>query len=333
LNIASLRYEIITDLTAAKQVVPAWNTLLDLSPCNRTFSSPIWFFASCEVQPELLPWLALAWRGDSLVGVLPLALQPKNREAIFPNAMSNYNDVIAADGDMTVAAGLLEHAVSGAERLRRLELKWIREDSNLRAGLSLLDGRRQLTARYFPEREYLSIALLPTRAEYLATRSRVFRKGVSRVMRKATENGLSVHELTPADFPPESLPELFFDLHFSRFGEQSAFFRSGPNALFAKLALPDLFAQRRLQAFAVSQHERVVALDLSFRGARSLCTWNGGYALEAECWSPGRLLLLEGIQRACELGLEEYDLLRGNQPWKASWANQTRRVGKVVVEA
>ena len=73
-------------------------------------------------------------------------------------------------------------------------------------------------------------------------------------------------------------------------------------------------------------------IDLLFRGAHSLCAWNGGYPPEVECWSPGRLLLLSGIQRAYQLGLEEYDLLRGNQEWKASWANRSRTVGRIVLD-
>jgi CelD/BcsL family acetyltransferase involved in cellulose biosynthesis len=101
---------------------------------------------------------------------------------------------------------------------------------------------------------------------------------------------------------------------------------------FAELALPILFAERRLHILAVQKEQRILALDLLFRGAHSLCAWNGGYPPEAECWSPGRLLLFFGIQRAYQLGLEEYDLLRGNQEWKASWANRSRTVGRIVLE-
>jgi CelD/BcsL family acetyltransferase involved in cellulose biosynthesis len=152
------------------------------------------------------------------------------------------------------------------------------------------------------------------------------------VMRKAAANGVVKHELTPADLSPERLPELFLELNLSRFGEKSAFHRVPQNASFCRLALPVLFSERRLHVFAVSKAERILALDLSFRGEGSLCTWNGGYPPEAECWSPGRLLLLAGIERACELGLEEYDLLRGNQEWKRRWANRTRQLGTIVRE-
>lgn len=327
-----LRYETVTDLGAAARVLPAWNELLDRSRCNPAFSAPIWFLGACQVQPEFLPWLVLAWRGASLAGVLPLAVKFETREAIFPNSMSNYNDIIVADGDVATAAGLLERVLSEREQFRRLELKYIRQDSNLAAALRILEGRPELADCCLPGPEYSYIALPATRAEYVATRSRSFRKATSRAMRKAAANGLVMQELTPANFPPERLPALFLDLNASRFGERSAFRRVAQNASFSTLALPVLFAERRLHPFAIWKDGRILALDLCFRGERSLCAWNGGYPPEAECWSPGRLLLLAGIERACDLGLEEYDLLRGNQEWKGKWANRSRRLGTIVRE-
>jgi CelD/BcsL family acetyltransferase involved in cellulose biosynthesis len=328
----ALRFETVTDLGAGQEIVPAWNELLDRSRCNPAFSAPIWFLGACQVQPDLLPWLVLAWRGDSLAGVLPLAVKLETREAIFPNSMSNYNDLIVADGDVASAAGLLEAVLSEREEFRRLELKYLRQDSNLIAALRILEGRPPLAGCCLPGPEYSYISLPATRAEYLATRSHSFRKETSRVMRKAAAHGLVTHELTPANFPAERLPGLFLDLNLSRFGERSAFRRVPQNASFCRLALPILFAERRLHAFAIWRDDRILALDLSFRGERSLCTWNGGYPPEAECWSPGRLLLLAGIERACDLGLEEYDLLRGNQEWKRRWANRTRQLGTIVRE-
>jgi CelD/BcsL family acetyltransferase involved in cellulose biosynthesis len=337
LNLASpatsaLRYEFVTDLCGAHRIVPAWNQLLDRSRCNSAFSAPIWFLAACEVQPELSPWLGLAWRGASLAGVLPLAINASTREAIFASSMSNYNDAVVAEGDMAPAAGLLERVLAEGERVCRIELKYVRHDSNLAAALSSLDGRREWAGCFLGGPAYSYIALPPTRADYVSSRTYAFRKEVGRVMRKAAANGVVRHELTPADLPPERLPELFLELNLSRFGEKSAFHRVPQNASFCRLALPVLFSERRLHVFAVSKAERILALDLSFRGEGSLCTWNGGYPPEAECWSPGRLLLLAGIECACELGLEEYDLLRGNQEWKRRWANRTRQLGTIVRE-
>jgi len=329
--LVSLRYEIVTDLAAAERIVPLWNELLDRSMCNRAFSSPIWFLAACQVQPELAPWLSLAWHGESLAGILPLAVNPVTEAAVFPSTRSDYNDIVVADGDAASAAALIECALSEQGRFRSLELQAVRQDSNLAAALAVLEVRRKLTVRRIPDQEGSYIALAANRADYLASRSRIFRKSMNRILRKAAADGVAMRELTPATFPPAKLAALFFKLHFSRFGDRSAFRREPRHAQFVELALPDLFADRRLHVFVLQKEEKIVALDFCFRGVRSLCTWNGGYLPEAACWSPGRLLLLFGMQRAHELGLEEYDLLRGKQAWKATWANRNRTLERIVI--
>lgn len=327
-----LHYELLTDLAEAKRLVPLWNELLDRSICNRAFSSPIWFLAACQVQPELAPWLALAWQGESLAGILPLAVNPLTDAAIFPSTRSDYNDIVVADGDAASAAALIEYALSERERFRSLELQAVRQDSNLAAALAVLEIRRKLIVQRIPDHQGSYIALAATRTDYLASRSRVFRKSVNRILRKAAADGVAMRELTPANFPPEELAALFFKLHYSRFGDRSAFRREPRHSEFVELALPALFAERRLHVFVLQKEEKILALDFCFRGVRSLCAWNGGYLPEAACWSPGRLLLLFGMQRVHELGLEEYDLLRGKQAWKATWANRNRSLEKIVLE-
>jgi CelD/BcsL family acetyltransferase involved in cellulose biosynthesis len=328
---ASLRCETLTDPAAIERVAPAWNDLLERSRCNRGFSSPIWFLATCKVHPEMSPWLALAWHGERLAGVLPLAVSPEGT-AIFPSTRSDYHDVVVADGDTVTSVRLLEYARAGSAPFRRMELKPIRQDSNLASAIDLLNGHERIIAQRIPDQEASYIELASTCSEYLATRSHALRKGVSRATRKAAADGIVMRELTPADFPAQQLASLFFELHYSRFGDQSAFHREPRHAAFVEMALPVLFTERRLHVFVMQRDRRTLALDLCFRGVRSLCTWNGGYPTEAECWSPGRMLLLFGLQRAHELGLEEYDLLRGKQAWKTSWANRNRRLEKIIFD-
>ncbi len=332
-NRAALRYERVHDLAAAQQFVPAWNELLARSRCNPTFSSPTWYRAACHTEPEITPWLVLAWRGRELAGVLPIAGRPATGEAIFPNAMSDYNDLVIAEGDDEVAAGLLEMILPQHGAFRRVEFHKVRQDSNLIAGLALLQARGPLNVQRLPNVHASYIDLPGTRTDFLASRSRNFRKGATAALRKAAADGVEIRELTPGNFPAERITELFFSLNFNRFGDRSAFRREARNTAFAERALPELFAERRLLVFVVQKAEQVLALDLNFRGLRSLCLWNGGFLPEAAGWSPGKLLLLFGIQRALELGLEEIDLLRGTQEWKAGWSNGRRMLETIVIEA
>jgi CelD/BcsL family acetyltransferase involved in cellulose biosynthesis len=99
--------------------------------------------------------------------------------------------------------------------------------------------------------------------------------------------------------------------------------------VFINAALPLLFAERRLRVFALFEERTMLGIDLLMVGANSLCAWNGGFLPEAGRLSPGKLLIAAEIKRAFEIGLEEYDFLRGSHEYKASWANDCRHVRRL----
>ena len=169
------------------------------------------------------------------------------------------------------------------------------------------------------------IRLAASYEEYLQTRSRNFRKSLSRAERAAASNQLVIRELEPEHFPPRQIPAAFLSLNLDRWGADS-YYRLPSVEAFVLHLLPDLFAEGRLRAFALMRGERLLALDLCMVGADSLCSWNGGFLAEAARWSPGKLLIAAGIKHAHRMNLAEYDLLRGDEAYKKSWANNTRDI-------
>jgi hypothetical protein len=135
-----------------------------------------------------------------------------------------------------------------------------------------------------------------------------------------------MRELDPESFPPSRLPDAFLSLNLDRWGAESYYGSPFPQSFVLEL-LPDLFLERRLRAFALFKEDRLLGVELCMVGANSLCGWNGGFHSEAARWSPGNLLIEQGIRSAHAMKLEEYDLLRGDDPYKASWANSTRDIG------
>jgi CelD/BcsL family acetyltransferase involved in cellulose biosynthesis len=316
-------YEVLETLPQVEAIYREWTDLLWRSPCNRAFSSPTWFLVACRTQPQCSPYVLVARRGPRIAGILPLALQENNTAAIFPSRMSNYNDVIAEAEDLAVVAGLIEYARTSPRPYQQITFWWVP------SGANCLRAMPALAECFTPTLPYFFLPLPSSYEEFLQSKSRAFRKGVYRAKRKATEDGLELRQLDPDSFPPEYVPELFLSLNYARFGEESAFWKHPPNADFARLALPTLFAEKQMVVFALLQGKEIIGIDLSMVGSESFCTWNGGYPPEAEPWSPGRLLIDAGIRRAFELGLKEYDFLRGPQEWKKSWSNQSRTVGHI----
>jgi CelD/BcsL family acetyltransferase involved in cellulose biosynthesis len=323
----ALQYAVLRDLAEVEAIAAQWNTLLEQSPCNRAFSAPQWFVASCRYNPEYMPFVLTARRGKELAGVLPLALQERTGIIDFPSAMSDYNDVIAGAEDLAVPSGLLQSAMSRASG-HQLSLSNVRPDSNCARAAADLAGRLGIEAGYHPGKNCFYIQLPNSFAGYLATRSRIFRKGLARTRRNAQRAGLEVRPLTPVETQPDEVVELFLSLNLSRFESRSGF---APKSVqqFVREVLPSLFIQGKMTALALVDGGRVLAIDLCMRGQSSICSWNGGFLPEAARWSPGRLLFAAGIEHAVAAGLLEYDLLRGSHAYKASWATQSRTIGKL----
>lgn len=322
---AGLVCEALTEPSEVEALAGEWDALLERSPCNRAFSSFAWYAAALRLAEPASPFVVVARRGGVLAGVLPLALAADG-VAAFPGELSDYNDIVAEAGDADAHVGLLEHARGCARGGERVELKCLRRDSNcLRAlqrmkpgeGLEpLLKGRR-VPCPY--------VRLAGGYDAYLASRSRKFRSNIRRSRRRAEAGGVRVRELHPEEFPPASLPESFLSLHLGRFAARSLF-NSAAHQSFVRGALPGLFERGRVRAFALFERDRMLGVHLSMKGARSLCSWNAGFLPEAQPWSPGKLLFDEQIRIACAEGLEEFDLLRGGEPYKEEWATDVREI-------
>lgn len=306
-------------LSSPGGIAKEWERLLDRSPCNRAFSSPTWFLAACENDPALSPRLLIARRGGELAGVFPLVVREGSRQATFASGLADYNDVVAAD--LPAAKALLTFALSADLGYDSLLLRRLRGDSNLARAAGALDLDPRQVCPYAP--------LAGSWGEYLAARSRSFRDDLRRTEKRAAHEGAVARELTPETFPPEELPGVFLALQRERFGDRSRFVRAPEDQAFAERALPRLFAERRLRAFSLWTGEGLAALDLCMVGPRGLCSWNGGFLASAAPLSPVKLLLKAEIETACAEGLEEFDLLRGAEPYKARWADGVRLLGSL----
>jgi CelD/BcsL family acetyltransferase involved in cellulose biosynthesis len=325
-----LTYEVLGELPAVEAIAAEWDALLEQSPCNRAFSCSKWFLASCRLDLTLRPHVIAARRGAALAGVFPLVVCDGGEVATFASELSDYNDIIARRDDDPVLEGLLRHAASRGTGYRRVVLSRLRHDSNcVRAAGRVAPAGT--TAPAFQVRGRCSyVRMASSYEEYLQTRSRSFRKGLRRAQRGADGNRLVVRELEPEHFPPGQIPSAFLSLNLDRWGTES-YYRSPFVEAFVLELLPELFAAGRLRAFALFRDEHLLALDLCMVGADSLCSWNGGFLAEAAPWSPGKLLIAAGIEHAHRMKLAEYDLLRGDETYKKSWANSHRDLGWLVI--
>jgi CelD/BcsL family acetyltransferase involved in cellulose biosynthesis len=314
------------ELPQVAALAEPWDRLLQGTTCNRAFSSAAWFLSACSADPFFSPRVITAWRGPALVGVLPLVEVSGAGLVEFPPP-GDYNDIIARPDDNLAMEGMLDYALGLG---RTISLNNVRLDSNCyrataQARPDIIEKRFQINHTCF------YIDLRTSYDEYLASRSKNLRADLRRHERKARQDGLAVMALSPDGFSPELLPEIFLSLNSARFQEKASL-RFPVRQAFVRAAFPELFRRGRLRPFVLTAGGEVIAIDICFAGHRSLCTWNGGFVPEAEGYSPGTLIVAEQLRQSFALGLEEYDWLRGPEPYKARWATGSRATGRFDFE-
>jgi len=319
-------YREYTELPLVAALSEQWDRLLQSTTCNQAFSSAAWFLSACNADSSFSPCVIAAWCGSQLVGILPLVQISGAARAEFASP-SDYNDIIARPEDNLTIEGMLDYALGLG---KTLSLKHLRLDSNCYRAVA--HARPDLAEKRFQiDRKCFYINLHASYDDYLDSRSKKLRADLRRCERRAHEDGLAVVALSPEDFSPELLPEVFLSLNFARFREESGFRRPARQA-FVRAAFPEVFRQGRLKPFALTAGGKVIALDICLVGPRGLGAWNGGFLPEAEEYAPGKLLVAEELRHCFALGVEEYDWLQGQDSYKTRWATGSRVTGRFDFE-
>jgi CelD/BcsL family acetyltransferase involved in cellulose biosynthesis len=322
---ADLSVRVLRTTAEIESIAAAWDLLLERSACNRAFSSFAWYAAACECYAGISPLVIIAERDGGPVAILPLVVDGTGT-ARFATRLADYNDIIAPPGEAEACALLLRHALGSAE-CGGVGLNFLRADSNCIAGLRLLYDEEWI-AGWFDERRVGVYIDLTRHEHYLQGRSRAARKDLYRHRRAAERAGASARVLNPGTFPAERFPEVFLALHEERFGARSPLV-AGEHRAFVEMVLPRLFESGRTLAIVLEHEGRIVAIDLLHVGPRGLCSWNGGFAASAAWLSPGALIIDAGIQAAIARGCDEYDMLRGTEPYKLSLCNERRHLASI----
>ncbi|MEL6864780.1 MAG: GNAT family N-acetyltransferase [Bacteroidota bacterium] len=325
----TIKTKLVQDSTELETIASDWDRLVSSSSCNRAFSSWIWYRETLAVFPSVHPFVWLAYEGKQLVGICPMVRDEARARISFPNGLSDYNDLILARGRTDIAKLLLLAMEASIPRGFNLVLFFIRPNSICQQVLQTLLPKDQLAQMIEDQRPCPYLELKEDYNFFLQNQKKRFRKHLRSAHRKIKAKQIILQKLDPIEVTGKTVSESFFHLHESRFGPASKLIH-GLFRQYLERVIPALFDQGLLHVFALLKNERIIAIDLCTEGDQSLCSWNSGFLPEAAPYSPGRLVISKGIEWAYEMGLKEYDMLRGAEAYKLDWTNQIRYVETLV---
>jgi CelD/BcsL family acetyltransferase involved in cellulose biosynthesis len=291
-----------------------WDEHVAASPLPSPFLRSWWLGA--VAGPSAC--FALVLRGEMLLGGLAL-----DRSSTGPL------ETLRLVGQGALAADHLDLVADPhhADEVERALATWL-----LRPGTRVLDfegmaadGRltRMLWARPGARRREVVpyITLHGSDDDYLAQRPGSLRSTIKRGDRRLLRAGYGYQVSTGGAV--DGAIDTFLALHAARFGETSSL-RASHDLL--RRALVAGAAAGEVRIHELVRDGRVSACEVTFESCGRVSFYQSGRALDGEERSAGTVLKWWVLQAARRDGFEEYDLLRGDEGYKALWANAERDI-------
>lgn len=305
---------------ALQRLEGEWTELWERCPGATPFQHPAW----------LLPWamyfggdelLAVELRrGGELVGLAPFFTHPdpagRRTLLLLGTGNTDYLDLLVAPeaGDPGAAA-LLRAAVDAAAP-DRVELRQLRPNSSLLRIPPPEGWRGEVMADEVCP--VLELAEGAAGLEGVVDASHLSR--VRRDRRRLERRGVVEAAIAGEDEFDEAFAALvqLHQLRWQGVGEVGVF--GDPAALgFHRTAALALLDAGWLSLGTLRLDGKIIACHYTFTCRGRLYNYVGGFDTEYSHWSPGTLLMAEGIAAAMAEGVRSFDFLRGREAYKYQW--------------
>lgn len=205
-----------------------------------------------------------------------------------------------------------------------------------RVGLTLLSDALHALGCHVTRKPNQNIWAIPLPEDweaFLAMQSKSHRKQLRRLERRVLDTEQAVWHLveTPSDFE-KSWP-ILIDLHQRRrisLGEPGCF-ASQQWADFHRDIAEQMLDAGMLRLYWLEMDGQPVAAEYYFAGENATWAYQSGVDPDRIDQEPGQLSMIRTIQHALAEGHKQFDLLRGDEPYKAHWRAQPQETFDIQI--
>lgn len=323
-------WRIIDNLEEMKVLKDDWDAILEESGGESVFLTWEWIVSWLEIYGEEGEPFILWGEGEGWKGIFPLFRRfrplPLGKLKILSfvgEPLSDRCDFIIT-GDRQAAIGSFISFCLGNKRYCDLmRLRQIPASSpNADIFKSMLaKNRKRCNCRGCDQAPY--IPLPGSWDAYLTSRSRSFKKKIRKYFRNLRQEGsVRIGELSLSPKSWKIILEIQKRSHKIQKG--IAFFERPGIAEFIKILLPRLQQAGRLKFVALYLNDVPIAYDISFKYKNKIWSYDSAFDRSYATYGVGHLLLYLLIEDAVREGCREFDLLRGDESYKFSWADRKR---------
>ncbi len=336
-----MNLSLISSLEEWKELEAEWNRLVNQSfnpyPFLKFWYQSNWWQTlgggEWTLETSKLS-IILARKNRQLIGIAPLfhSAKPDFEPAlrfIGQVEVSDYLDFISKPEDLPEFLEALLKFIDSSEQIpaKKLELANIESNSPT---LPILQSVCLQSGRSFEQRILQpapSIHLPATWDEYLQSLSKKQRHEVRRKERNTERDHKT--ELVFTNKPSDLKPVMSKLIEMMRHEEKKAKFLTPLTEQYLFSLAEQALAAGRLNLASLMLDDQQAATYFNFLSGNKLWVYNTGWNLEFSKTSPGWVLLTKLIQWAIENGLDEVDLLRGNEDYKYRFGGVDRQVVQV----
>jgi CelD/BcsL family acetyltransferase involved in cellulose biosynthesis len=303
------------------EIAQPWNDLL--GPGATPFDRPEWFAAWWSAfEDDMQLSACAAWRGDRLVGMLPLQRRSRHERTSLANDHSPLFRPLAADAaalDAVVAAAL-EHGTGGLVALGVPD-----GDPSLEA-LDRTAGGLGMRRLIEPTRTSPIVETAGDPDAWRAQSKPRWRAPLERFRRKmGRDHDARLTIIEPPDDLEVALTEGFAVEGSGWKGERGTAILSSPATEQFYRHIARVFHDRgELRLSSIELDGRLAAFDLTLLHENRLYLIKTGFEERFRALAPGLVMRLSIIERCFELGFDAHELLGDDSEWKRKFSTTAR---------
>ena len=261
------------------------------------------------------PLTFLLYEGNDLVGLMPLMRTHGPWRSVRPMGLgpSDYLHPLTQPGYENVFGEHLWEFMKGSKDVDLIDLHQMRET---RAVARQFDGTK------IDQATCLLLDLPSTYEEYLGTLSKSLRYDVRKLDKSLFNTGRAEIRQVPVSEIDQGM-EILFEQHKLRWrkrGLPGAFF--GKSIAFHKAWAPLAARNEWLWLSVLHLDGNPIGAIYAMKFGNTAYYYQAGFDPNKGSVSPGTLLVAHTIRRAIEEGVEHFDFMRGDEPYKRRWKPQ-----------